>query len=93
MVEASVYTIDLHDCLVSKDVKAYLTHIYGLKLITESAKRRTATISDISEVPCLRISISWRSLILFVVTGDDRLIHEPCRLHKTISEMNGSLMQ
>ena len=39
LAEASTYTIDLHDYLVSKGVESYLAHPHDLKLITESCRK------------------------------------------------------
>lgn len=94
LAEASTYTIDLHDYLVSRGVESYLAHPHNLKLITESCTKTDRNDSKtlagylrLWDKHELNISIS------FVVDGDNRSLRELCRLRESISEMKGSTMQ
>lgn len=94
LAEASTYTIDLHDYLVSKGVESYLAHPHGLKLITESSKKTDrndagtlAKYLRLWDKHELDISIS------FIVDGDNRSLREICRLREFIAEEKGMLMQ
>ena len=94
LAEASTYTIDLHDHLVSKGVESYLAHPHTLKLITESCRKTDrndsktlASYLRLWDKHELDISIS------FVVDGDNRSLRELCRLRESVSEMKGSTMQ
>lgn len=94
LAEASTYTIDLHDHLVSKGVESYLAHPHTLKLITESCRKTDRNDSKtlasnlrLWDKHELDISIS------FVVDGDNRSLRELCRLRESVSEMKGSTMQ
>lgn len=94
LAEASTYTIDLHDYLVSKGVESYLAHPHSLKLITESCKKTDrndaqtlAKYLRLWDKHELDLSISY------IVGGDNRSLRELCRLRETIAENKGSLMQ
>lgn len=94
LAEASTYTIDLHDYLVSKGVESYLAHPHGLKLITESCKK-TDRNDSLTLAKYLRL---WDKgemdiSVSYVVAGDDRSLRELCRLCETVAETKGSLMQ
>lgn len=94
LAEASTYTIDLHDHLVSKGVESYLAHPTKLKLITESFSKTDRNDSRIL-ADYLRL---WDKHELdlsmsFIVNGTDRELRELCRLREHVAEAKGQTMQ
>lgn len=94
LAEASTYTTDLHDYLISRGVESYLATPKNLKLITES-NSKTDKNDSLQLANYLRL---WDKgeldlSISYIVVGKDRELREISRYRIFVSEMKGKTMQ
>lgn len=94
MGEASTYSINLHNYLLSKGADSILVHPQGLALITKSDKKtdrhdakQLASYLRLLDKKELGLSVSY------IVTGDARDLRDLCRYREDVSHQKGICAQ